>query len=536
MTATRNHALGIRRIVAGTLIILCLAVNALAFLYVSREHKLIEETMSKLTVEHGRFWADALAESVFEQNMDRASEILLGIAAGSDVVQASVADVEDTVIASTDTSSIGQLISASDEEDHDSGGQQRELHPEPEGFFHEEGHNFEFRFPIEKHGDHIGTLVVETNTAWGNQQAKRLALSGLGIMFLVTGAIGFAAFALDRRLRNAVQRLIAATQAIARGERKPSVRVGTRDELDLLGDSLNRMAKALLDSEEQIESWRGQLEVTVSERTKELEQSQAMLAQREKMSTLGMMAAGLAHEVGNPLAAMSTILQRIQREAEPAVQKKCETMRQQIERVSRMLREMRQFARPPSGNGSLVNANEALRLTVQVARYDPRARNIQIAADLDPRISAIPGNADRWQQVFLNIIINAFDAMPKGGALSISSRATEEYVVLSFRDTGKGLTAEEIGQLFQPFYTTKDPRDGLGLGLAISQQIVRHYGGRIEVESQPGCGSEFRIIVPRVHKNRKRTEISPQAQKARRAQGSKIHRDRSHLGERKLSP
>jgi signal transduction histidine kinase len=306
----------------------------------------------------------------------------------------------------------------------------------------------------------------------------------------------FLAVALDWRIRKAIKDLIAATRALAQGQLDDPVRVGTGDELDALGDSVNRMAEVLRDSEARVKHWHEELERTISQRTEELEQSQALLARQEKVAALGLMAAGVAHEIGNPLAAISTILQRIDSEVPPKLREKCKTMTQQVERISKIVDEMRQFARPASSNERRVNINEALRMSAQICRYDPRAKRVKIDTRLDSEVPAVRGNADRWQQVFLNLIFNALEAMPDGGELGIVSRNHNDQVMLSFRDTGVGMSTEQIRNLFHPFYSVKQSGRGFGLGLSVCQGIVNSYGGTIEVESEPACGTEFRIIIP----------------------------------------
>lgn len=314
-------------------------------------------------------------------------------------------------------------------------------------------------------------------------------------MLALTMLVGVAAVGLDRRLRRAVQALIAATQAIAHGERNPKLRVGTGDELDVLSDSVKQMAGALQDTEERVRHWHRELETTISERTTQLEESQQLLAEREKMAALGLMAAGIVHEVGNPLAAMSTIVQRIERQANPTLTEKCKTLQQQIERISGIVHDMRQVARPTSTDDSFTNINDTLNIAIKIARYDPRARKCRIVADLDSNLPSVPGHPDRWQQVFLNLIINALDAMPDGGQITVSSSYADKRVKIAFRDTGRGMNADQMRRLYHPFYTTK-ARAGMGLGLSVCHGIVRSYGGDIRVASEVGRGTEVRIVMP----------------------------------------
>lgn len=499
LPATRKHILNIRRIVGGTLVLVCLGVNVLAVIYVTREHKLIEKTISATTSEHGAAWARLCGARMQAGDTAGLQSVIDAIGSSSGVRLAIVVSESGQIVASTDRLRIGQEHRL----DHDEVASEgplnehhvEELHPEPSGFFHEEGHTFEFAFPIREAEEHYGTLVVHVNTAWGNLQAKALALKGLALVFTLTALLGLAAFAVDWRLRKAVKALIAATQAIAKGERVPEVHVGTGDELDILGDSVKQMAEALQDTEERVNHWHRELETTIADRTAQLEESQQLLAEREKMAALGLMAAGIVHEVGNPLAAMSTIVQRMERTADATIAQKCRTLHEQIERISRIVRDMRQVARPASTDGSSTNLNETIGVAVKVARYDPRAKRIEIVQDLTPQVPRIPGEPDRWQQVFLNVIINALDAMPNGGQLTIASSVDERYVEVVFRDSGHGMNREQVRKVYHPFYTTKT-NGGMGLGLSVCHSIVRSYGGDINVRSEVDEGTELRITVP----------------------------------------
>ncbi len=514
MQATRKHVLNIRRIVGGTLVLVCLSVNVLAVVYVMREHKLIEKTISATTSEHGAAWAQLCGAEMQAADASGLQSVIDAIGRSESVRLALVVNEAGRVIAATDRHRIGQEHRFDHDEVAADGRPDKhpvkELHPEPTGFFHEAGHTFEFVFPIREAEEHLGTLVLHVNTAWGNLQAKALAIKGLALVFTLTALVGLAAFALDWRLRKAVKALIAATQAIAKGERVPEVRVGTGDDLDILGDSVKLMAEALQDTEERVSHWQRELEKTIVDRTAQLEKSQQLLAEREKMASLGLMAAGIVHEIGNPLTAMSAIVQRIERKADARFSEQCRTLGQQIERISKIVNDMRQVARPVSSNGSSTNVNETLRVAVKVAQYDPRAKTIEIVPSLSATVPRVPGDADRWQQVFMNLIINALDAMPRGGKLLVSSSFSEGHVAIAFRDSGSGMSTEQIRRLYHPFYSTK-AADGMGLGLSVCHSIIRSYGGEIVVESEVGQGTEFRITIA-PYKTLSRTEQSSTTQ------------------------
>ena len=506
MLGTHKHVLSIRRLVAVVLVLICIGINALAALYVTCEHKLIEETITAVTSEHGRAWAQICQERILENDAAGLQRVVQAIGNGESVQLAMVIGENGHVLAATDPQRIGERHQI----DHDvltrDEPQVEELHPEPTGFFHEEGHTFDFYFPIHLAGNYLGGLIVHVNTAWGNQQAKALALKWMLILLVLTLFVGAAAIGLDRRIRRAVQALITATKAIAHGERNPELNIGTGDELDVLGASVRQMAGALQNTEQRVKHWHRELEKTIAERTAQLEQSQQRLAEREKMAALGLMAAGIVHEIGNPLTAMSTIVQRLEGKADARFSEPCRTLGQQIERISKIVNDMRQVARPVSANGSATNVNETLGVAIKIARYDPRAKTIEIVPYLSAEVPRIPGDADRWQQVFMNLIINALDAMPHGGKLLVSSSIGDGRVAITFRDSGSGMSAEQLGQLYHPFYSTKACH-GMGLGLSVCHSIVRSYGGEIVVESEVGKGTEFRITIS-PYRRRSRTEAS----------------------------
>ncbi len=499
LQTTRRYALSIRRIVGGTLVFICLAVNVLAVVYVALEHKLVEETIKETSSEHGAAWARLCSTEMQAGDTSALQRVIDAIGHSGSVRLALVVNEAGRVVAATDQHRIGEPHRV-DHDDTRKGANSHEhhvdeLHPEPTGFFHESGHTFEFLFPIREAEHRLGTLVVHVNTASGNQRAKTLAVKGLLLVISLSCLVGLAAIALDWRLRTAVKALIGATQAIAKGERAPDVHIGTGDDLDILGESVRQMAASLQDTEQRVTHWHRELESTIANRTAQLEESQQLLAEREKMAALGLMAAGIVHEIGNPLTAMSTIVQRLERKADAKFGDQCRTLSQQIERISKIVNDMRQVARPVSANGSSTNVNETLRVAIKIAQYDPRAKKIEIVPNLSATVPRIPGDADRWQQVFMNLIINALDAMPRGGRLSVSSSIDDDRVSIAFRDCGSGMSAEQIKRLYHPFYSTK-AGDGMGLGLSVCHSIILSYGGEVVVESEVGKGTEFRITIP----------------------------------------
>ncbi|MCH7870178.1 MAG: HAMP domain-containing protein [Planctomycetes bacterium] len=497
MPSRRRQVLGIRRLVVGTLVLIWAGIIAVAIYYVSLEHKLIERTMVAGARQNGAAWADHCAEWMDGEQTSPLQNLVERIGGQRDVRQAWIVNLDGLVIAATIREQLGTHVQhAPDVGDHTEV-RVEEGHPAPSGFFHEAGHNFDFFFPIAADGRRLGTLGIVMNTAWGNREAKTLATKALATLLLISIGFGVAAIWVDRKLVSGVRRLTGAIDGIASGQLDQQVKLGTGDELDSLGDSVTRMSDALQQSEQRVKHWQRRLEGLVAQRTQQLEESQTLLAQNEKMAALGLMAAGVAHEVGNPLASISAIVQRLEWDAEPRLRDKCRIIREQIERISKTIDELRQFARPGrTGENTPVDVGEVLKLTLQVCHYDPRGKRVKIDTQLDADLPSIRGEPDRWQQVFLNLTFNAFDAMPDGGRLTITGQLRGDHVELLFRDTGEGMSPEQLQKLFHPFYSTKQAGQGSGLGLSVCQGIVQSCGGEITAKSAPGQGAEFRITAP----------------------------------------
>lgn len=241
-----------------------------------------------------------------------------------------------------------------------------------------------------------------------------------------------------------------------------------------------------------------QLYAEVNDYASALERSQAQLIQAEKMAAIGRLAASIAHEINNPLQAIHNTIQLAMTDRLP-VEKRGEYLgmaQKEVERLIEIVQRMLEFYRPSKGGIVQVDVNHLLQAALAIADKRIQHGNIRISVRLAEKMPPIRGVPDQLTQVFLNIIINAVEAMPDGGELRVGTLLTEDrrWVLVAFQDTGPGLTAEEIAHIFEPFYTTKP--SGTGLGLAISYGIVERHGGTIEVSSQPGQGTTFVVRLP----------------------------------------
>ena len=226
------------------------------------------------------------------------------------------------------------------------------------------------------------------------------------------------------------------------------------------------------------------------------------LVQADKLSSIGLLAAGVAHEVNTPLAVISTYAQMLAKQisGDSTQSKLLDKIARQTFRASEIVNSLLNFSRTSTTELTELDLNRLVRETVGLIEH--QLSNVAIRAEFDFQepLPPIKGNAGKLQQVFLNLFLNARDAMGRGGALSIRTWSDDASVYAEVRDTGQGIPPENLSRIYDPFFTTKGARKGTGLGLSVSYGIVREHGGEIEVESQPGAGTRFQLGFPLARK------------------------------------
>ena len=241
-----------------------------------------------------------------------------------------------------------------------------------------------------------------------------------------------------------------------------------------------------------------QLYTELADFAHELERSQAQLVQAEKMAAIGRLAASIAHEINNPLQAIhnSLHLSATPRLCEEKHREYLSMAQGEVARLIEIVQRMLDFYRPSRGRMVGTDVDQVLRNALAIADKRLQHSHIRVHTRLASGLPLIPAVPDQLTQVFLNIIINAIDAMPEGGDLRLGTLLTEdgEWVLVAFRDSGPGLTPEQVTHVFEPFYTTK--LEGTGLGLAVSYGIIERHGGTIEVSSQLAHGATFIVRLP----------------------------------------
>jgi signal transduction histidine kinase len=224
---------------------------------------------------------------------------------------------------------------------------------------------------------------------------------------------------------------------------------------------------------------------------------EAQVRHQEKMASLGLLAGGIAHDLGNPLASLSSELELLEDETDLArVRESLTVLRRHVGRISRSLREMVDFARRRRDEVADVSIAAAVEDSARLVRHDPRWRKIELKTDVRADLPAIRMVEDHLVMVLVNLMLNAADAMPEGGILGIIARATGDGVELAVRDTGTGMPPEVLAKAMTPLFTTKGERRGTGLGLSVCRSVIQSVGGDIQISSEPGEGTLVLIHLP----------------------------------------
>ncbi len=227
-------------------------------------------------------------------------------------------------------------------------------------------------------------------------------------------------------------------------------------------------------------------------------QLEQQLMQAEKLSSIGLLAAGVAHEVNTPLAVISTYAQMLARQVSGDEQKAriLDKIAKQTFRASEIVNSLLNFSRTSPTEFTEVDLNRVIRETLSLLEHQLEAGGIRVELALEENLPAIKGNFGKLQQVFLNLFLNARDAMEEGGVLRVRTAFSNGSALVDVADSGKGIPREALSRIYDPFFTTKAARKGTGLGLSVTYGIVREHGGTIEVESLPGAGTCFHLDFP----------------------------------------
>lgn len=350
-------------------------------------------------------------------------------------------------------------------------------------------------------GEIAGMLAVALRENTYTSIRNRVILSFFGIALVGFLVIIGITYYMIRSITRPIGEMVAATRNITAGRFDQEVRSSdSSGEIALLADSFNAMLHSLRQMKGDLEEWGRTLELKVKQRTEQLVAMQARVAQSERLASLGMLAAGVAHEVNNPLGgilALSALTLENMDKDHPDRENLEEVIRQ-TDRCRDIVRRLLEFSRQSKGHMARLDLNRILNETLSLMTRQAQFFNIQVVTELDPDLPAVMADRSQFQQVFMNILLNAAHAMNERGVITICTRVvpSEGVVEAAISDTGCGIPPDQVDRIFDPFFTTKASGQGTGLGLSIAYGIITTHGGTIAVESRPGAGSTFRIRMP----------------------------------------
>jgi signal transduction histidine kinase len=283
-----------------------------------------------------------------------------------------------------------------------------------------------------------------------------------------------------RSISRPLQRITLAAVEVTNGNYGTEVDLRkSNDEIGLLADSFNEMSRKMAQDIEQLRTLNEQL------------------ARAERLAAMGTLAAGVAHEVNNPLASISSLVQMMKTNADVETREKLNLISAQIDRITRVTKDLTDFSRVRPAARSMVEVNSVVEAAIRLASFDSAFQQLELSRGYAGALPNVLADSDQLQQVFLNLLLNARDAMPEGGKLTVTTALNASEISVSIEDSGGGIDESVRKQLFDPFFTTKPAGKGTGLGLAVCYGIVTAHNGRIDVDSTSENGTKFTVVLPR---------------------------------------
>lgn len=304
-----------------------------------------------------------------------------------------------------------------------------------------------------------------------------IILTGMVLLFLVVGIIGAVIFAYW--ITNPISKIIKAFETINLNEEIKPLRIKTKDEINILANKFNEMAFRLQTAH------------------LDLKKAQKGLIQTEKLASVGTLASGLTHEISSPLAGLKNCLIRIKKNPQKSqINRYFGLMMNAIQRIEKVVIGLLNFSRRDDYNFKPFNLPEIINRALSLVEYKLEKSGVEVEINLDEKLKNCVGDGQHIEQVIINLVLNAADAMSQGGKLSISSFCDNSSACIAIEDNGVGISPENIDKIFDPFFTTKEPGKGTGLGLSVSYNIIKEHGGDISVESEVNRGTKFIFTLP----------------------------------------
>ncbi len=356
-------------------------------------------------------------------------------------------------------------------------------------------------------GIRIVTSLEEVETFLANKRTRTIVFTLISMAIIIIILALYFSLAINRP----INRLVQAMSRAEEGRLNAVVPIRSKDELGLLTDHFNRMLARISQFNEELTRRVESATRELAQRNEELRQAneslfqaQRQLAQMEKLSALGHVAATIAHEVGTPLNSISGYIQLMLTEGtgSEVMTKRLKIVESQLDRLAQTIRNLLHSTRQPEPHLQSLDVHQLLEAIIILTQPGMSMRGIQLIRQLYSSLLPIAGDPQLLQQVFLNLLNNAIDAMPEGGTLTIATSPRPasldggHFIEVVVKDSGTGMSVEVKRRAFEPFFTTKEPGRGVGLGLAICNEIIGSHHGKLEIESEEGQGSTFRVLLP----------------------------------------
>lgn len=350
----------------------------------------------------------------------------------------------------------------------------------------------------------LGVIDVKMSLAGVDDQVagvkRRLILSSLIMTIVIAGLSGLFIYQVIRR---PICRLKLGMATVSRGDLDTTVDDVSHDELGELATDFNRMAADLKRARLELEDWAKTLEKRVKEKTDDLQRAQAQVIHMEKMASLGKLSASVAHEINNPLFGILTYSKLGLRELEEdgadvsKMRKYLEIVKRESSRCGDIVRNLLEFARNTKGNFEEQHLHTLVEQVLLLLAHHFDLKEVNVKRQFELQDDQLICDGRQLQQALIAPCVNAVEAMPEGGELTVRTSGDDESVCVEIGDTGAGIDPETLGYVFEPFYTTKEGQGGMGLGLSVVYGIVSRHGGRVAIESDPGKGTNVVIVLPR---------------------------------------
>jgi len=342
-----------------------------------------------------------------------------------------------------------------------------------------------------------------------NMRTNVITIAGFSLGFIIFASL-CVSFFVHRLVYVPLRDLETGAERLSSGNLEQPIPVRSGDEFGQLAASFNAMTAALGNSQVELREWGRTLEQKVEKRTQELRMAEAETARSEKLASVGLLAAGIAHELNNPLTGILTFASLLRKKVPDGSSdaEDLDLVIRETKRCATIIRRLLDFAREKTPEKNFADLNRIIEDTVRIIERPASLRDIGITLDLDRQLPPVWLDADLIKQVIMNMLVNAQHAIEDAGSISVRTgrcpapkspepgMPSVPMVEMAVIDTGCGIPAQHLKRIFDPFFTSKGVGKGTGLGLSVSHGIVKAHGGAIEVESKVGEGSTFRVYLP----------------------------------------